>query len=354
MALIFLRIQNLRNLRHVEIEPSNGLNILLGQNGAGKTSVLEAVHILGRGRSFRGDRAGPLITNGEDALEVFGRIGYESGGVQNVGVRKARRGMEVRVDGTGIRQLSILARNLPQMVMTPRSHEILERGPEYRRRFMDWGVFHVEHGFLQAMKNYKRVLRQRNMALKMVGQDAGVWNRELIKNGMQIDNYRYQYIEDLKGKFAKVVGAFLPNREITLSYAVTAESEPAYLERLILQGEEERRRGFTQVGPHRADLRIRFEGKDADKTASRGEQKLLISALFLAQAEMLSEAGYKKPILLIDDLPAELDSINRDLFINAISALKAQVFITGTEDRLFGCLDEARLFHVEHGGVTCS
>lgn len=351
MALSFLKIQNLRNLQEVELEPAPGLNILLGRNGAGKTSILEAIYILSRGRSFRSDRAVPVISREKSSLEVFARFDASSP-VKTIGVRKGRGGTEIRMNGESVKQLSQLARVLPQLLITPRSHEILERGPEYRRRFMDWGVFHVEQGFLPAAKSYRRVLRQRNEALKRSPRQLESWNLELVKSGLKVDCCRQEYVKALSERFLRLSRYFLPEIEISLSYAVSAETEQEYLEKLQQHHEEELKRGYTQIGPHRADLKVKFEGRDADKVASRGEQKLILAALFLAQAELVAEKGAVKPILLVDDLPAELDRENRGIFLEELTRLDTQVMITGTEATLFDGLDDSRVFHVEQGVIS--
>jgi DNA replication and repair protein RecF len=351
MALTFLKIRNLRNLLDVELEPGPGLNVLLGRNGAGKTSVLEAIYILSRGRSFRSDRAGPVISKGESSLEVFARFDMASS-VKKVGVRKGKGGTEIRLNGEPVKQLSKLARAVPQLLITPKSHEILERGPEYRRRFMDWGVFHVEHDFLAAAKNYRRVLRQRNEALKRSPGQLESWDLELVKSGLRVDRCRKGYVEALGKRFFQYIRNFLPNSEISLTYTVTANTEREYLERLHKHRDEELRCGYTFVGPHRADLKVKFEGRDAEKVVSRGEQKLILAALFLSQAELVARQAMAKPILLVDDLPAELDRSNRAIFLEELKRLNTQVMITGTETTLFDGLDELRVFHVEQGTIS--
>lgn len=351
MALSFLKIHHLRNLQDAELELAQGLNVLLGRNGAGKTSILEAIYILSRGRSFRSDKTGPVISRGETSLEVFARLA-DSNTARTVGVRKGRGGTEIRINGESIKQLSQLARIVPQLLITPRSHEILERGPDYRRRFMDWGVFHVEHRFLSVAKSYRRILRQRNEALKRSPGQLGSWNREIIKSAMAVDHFRSSYVQVLKAYFCTYAQHFIPGSELSLSYTVSAESEQEYLNKLEQVREEELRRGYTLVGPHRADLKVRFEGRDADKVASRGEQKLILAALFLSQAKLVAEKGPVKPVLLVDDLPAELDQQNRKLFLEELSHLNTQVVITGTEPTLFSDLNDMKVFHVEQGAVS--
>lgn len=351
MALKLLRINNLRNIQSIEFEPTAGINVLWGANGAGKTSVLEAIYLLGRGTSFRSEKAGPVIRRGASAMDVFGKLEGSSGIKQSIGIRKKGAETELRANGEGVKRLSLLTKICPVIVVTPRSHEIIERGPENRRRFLDWGVFHVEPMFHRAAMNYRRVLRQRNAALRKNPREASIWDRELVRNGMEIEGFRQRYLEMFEPLFASEIGRFLGEREVLINYRPSSCSEQDFLERLKQLREEEIKRGHTLIGPHRTDLLLKLDGRKAGETASRGEQKLIIAALFLAQARFVGEKGQQSPIFLIDDLPAELDREKRACFLGALKELGVQVFITGTEMEAFQHMAEQKMFHVEQGRI---
>ena len=352
MALSLLRIHNLRNLQKVEIEPCTDTNVLWGGNGAGKTTVLEAIYILGRGRSFRGLEVGPLVAEGQEEMTVFGRMEREGKVPDNIGIRKKRKGSaQIRFNQGNVTKLSILAKAVPLQILTPRSHEILERGSGYRRRFIDWGVFHVEHDFIHLSNRYHRALKQRNAALRRSPNTAFVWDRELVENGEEMELKRSGYIEKLVPVFEEEVCRLLGGKEVTVRYRKGWSEGETYMENLIRRKGDDIRRGFTGAGPHRADIEIEMAGQKVEKIASRGEQKLVIAALYLAQAKIIPEEGGVGPVFFIDDLPAELDKEKREIFLSELQSLNTQIFITGIEKEYFSALINKRVFHVEHGQV---
>lgn len=350
MAFTSLRIHNLRNISNLEISPSKGINLFFGKNGAGKTSILEAAYLLARAKSFRSSRSGPLIKKGEGELTVFGN--YQTSGLQYaLGVRKKGTDTEIRMNGKTVKRTSEIARILPVQIITPQSHQILERGPEFRRRFIEWGVFHVEHRYHQLYKRYTRALNQRNAAIKNRSDNISVWDRELSESGERLNAMRIHYLEQLNAFVAKESSDLLPQHTVELEWRQGWDKNRTFAEALELQFKSDAEKGYTQVGPHRADLIVRLDGQKAINVASRGQQKLIVMALKLAQMTTMKALVSESPILLLDDLGAELDSDNLFIVLTRLKQLSVQTFITSTDKRAFDDVALDKLFHVEHGAL---
>ncbi len=351
MSLGLLRIHNLRNIEEIELEPEWGINLIWGPNGSGKSSILEAIYLLGRGRSFRGRESRPLIRDGSDSLELYARIEYGSGEQVGVGLRKDRQSSEARIGNSSVRRISDLATTLPISIITPQSHEILERGPQYRRRFVDWGVFHVEHQYREVAERYRHILQQRNAALKQRRSDAPVWSQGLVEAGEQLEQIRSSYLEKLNRSISRVMESLSWESEITLEWRRGWPAGIGLEEALTDSMERDRARGYTSIGPSRADLVVRMDGERVERRASRGQQKLIVAAMVIAQAALAKEGGGIDPIMLVDDLPAELDRESRKKLMGLLQQTGLQVFVTGIEQESFQGMGIEQVFHVEHGVV---
>jgi DNA replication and repair protein RecF len=349
MTLGLIRIKNLRNITEIEIEPAKGTNLIWGANGSGKTSLLEAIYILGRGRSFRNRENAAIIRKGQESLEIFGYLSEPDRERLGIGIRKKRKSTEARIGGEPVKKISLLARTLPISILTPRSHEILERGSQYRRRYLDWGVFHVEHSYRDVSERYHRILQQRNAALRRPGADSGVWDRELVETGKQLNQIREGYIETLIPNVLDLCSRFLPQAELSFEWRRGWKGGLELEEALIQTRHTDTSRGYTATGPHRADLAIKINGELADRVVSRGQQKMLVAAMKIAQAQLTMKSTGTDTVMLVDDLPAELDAENRERLLGELKESRLQVYITGVEKGLFqGGLVE-KMFHVEHG-----
>ncbi|OOZ37550.1 DNA replication/repair protein RecF [Solemya velesiana gill symbiont] len=350
MTISSLRISNLRNISESELDPAKSNNLIWGSNGSGKTSILESIYLLGRGRSFRSSKAGPLIKKSEESLSVFSQYNKQNQHYR-IGISKTNTSTEVKINEENINKLSSLASILPLHIITPQSHQILEREPEFRRRFIDWGVFHVEHDHNQLLSRFIKTLNQRNAALRSDTGQARIWDRELIKTGEQINAHRFKYLQLLEEALKNELDLFLPIFKCTFDWRPGWDREKGFEHALKETFQSDCKRGFTQSGPQRADLVIRIDGQKAAEVASRGQQKLLITALKIAQIKVTSQINGEEQILLLDDLAAELDRENLGKTLNRIQALSVQSFITATDDILFKDFDIERVFHVEHGRI---
>lgn len=344
----------MRNIAHARLEFDPRLNLFLGANGAGKTTVLEALYLLSRARSFRGPGTRPLISDGVAGLEVYGEL-MVGDQVTRIGVGRGSRGLEMRVDGQPCESLAALSAQCPMRVVDPSAHELVQGPPEGRRRYLDWGVFHVEPDFLTAWRRYQSALRQRNAALRGDPTNrsaAQAWEPELLVQARVVTEARQRYVRGLEGAVATLLGALAWDNG-----AVSIVLEPGWpgetdLETALREGwARDRARGFTVAGPHRADLRLRVNDMPAAGRLSRGQQKALALALLLAQAVRLREHLGQAPILLLDDVVAELDRVRRAAVFDLLGGLEGQLFVTAVETPPEGLAwaGTHREFHVEQG-----
>lgn len=360
MTLSRLRISNIRNIASAELEPAR-INIIDGRNGSGKTSILEAIHVLGSGRSFRATQLQPVIQQGSDSCTVFGSLAEDHGSTCPVGVQRRRDGgFESRIHGQAVRSSAELARRLPLLLINADTFLLLEGGPKVRRQFLDWGVFHVEHSFHGSWMEVHRCLRQRNSLLRhdrISPAQLAPWDQQLALESTALDQLRQTYFEAFRPAFEQILAELIELDGLSLAYHRGWDKDKALIDVLGETFERDAQRGFTGNGPHRADVRVRYKGLAAADVLSRGQQKLVVCAMKLAQAMLYAKASARPCVFLVDDLPAELDHEHRRLMCRLLANLDCQVFLTCVDaDELQGCWDDVpahalRLFHVEHGTV---
>lgn len=345
MQLTELSVACFRNLKSVQLQPAAGINVIFGENASGKTSLLEAIHFLARVRSFRTARPQQLIMHGCEALMIRGALNNAS----RLAIRWMAGRTEVRVNQEDVRSLSILARHLPVQVVNAESQRLLQDGPPVRRSFLDWGVFHVEHSFYDSWRRYDRALRQRNHALRSGNERlARSWEPELIAQAKVLTEQRSRFMQGMEGYLSGMLSEWLPEEDISLGYRTGWPVERTLEECLEANRSRERELGYTMYGPHRGDLLIRSKGVEAQHRLSRGQQKLLAIALLLAATRFVQ--GYGGTIILVDDLPAELDRKRREEVLAVLLNVGAQVFMTSTDRESIPLEPEqAAWFHVEHG-----
>lgn len=353
MIINKLQIKNLRNIKQVELTPHPSVNTLYGANGAGKTSVLESLSILSRGRSFRGNKIAKVIGPDSDRLSVFSVIINSNDDQKPIetrmGIERSVKDWAARRDGEDLKQLSQLAESLAVVVMEPNSHLLVSGSPDVRRRYLDWGVFHVEPRYLDSWRRYARALKQRNAALRLGQVDVlpGL-DSVLVSAGEKMSQQRAEYVSRLSEHVTELMSDLSPELGgVSLEYRKGWAAE-GLGEALKEQRRTDLERGTTQSGPHRADISLKVDGNIVRDSASRGEQKILATALVLAQAKRQCESG-TKPLLLLDDLASEFDQQHFGSALEVGVALGVQIWITGVEE--FDPGSSHSRFHVEHGQV---
>jgi DNA replication and repair protein RecF len=347
VGLASIRIEQLRCLDNASLSLSPRLTLIQGPNGSGKTSLLEALFLAGRGRSFRTRMTERLIARDADFLRVFAETVEPT---HRIGFEYRREGSyAARLDGADVESLAQLPPAFFVEVIDPDIHRLIEGGPAERRRWLDWGVFHVEQAFLPHWLRFSRALRQRNAALK-AGLDASVWEGELAEHGDAVARLRAAWLESLRPYWERAVRQ-LSGLEVQLGYSQGWSAERSLSEALADGRDRDRERGSTLSGPHRADIPLRLAGAAARDVLSRGQQKLVAAALVLALLSRLREQQSAAPTLLLDDPAAELDPQRLEGLVDLVKELDCQLVITSLAPdlRLFG--QPERVFHVEHGQV---
>ncbi len=355
MTLLKLDIYSVRNIQKTSITPSPAINFIYGENASGKSAFIEAIFILGRAKSFRSASIKPVINFMQDQLIVSAQTRTPGGNYQHVGVRMDSKSFSCRINQQSTQRRANLAYALPLQLIHPKSYELLDAGPQFRREFLDWGVFNHDPAFLHSWRNYKKALLQRNSLLKSKRTDQiNVWDKELVNYGTIVHNFRQSYLQKLKPVFIEILNKFLAFDAIELNLLAGWDSANEFTQVLKDDLARDIRYGFTHSGPHRADIQILIHGRLAKEIISRGQLKLLVISLKLAQVQLLAIETGQGGCILIDDFAAELDVNNRAKLLRQLSDMKTQVFITATEINEFGdlsTLNNYKMFHVEHGNI---
>lgn len=351
-------MQGLRNLIDIQAELAPGFNLFTGRNGAGKTSILEAVHVLAHGRSFRVGSSEALIQRGCDRFTVYADAELVAAGQpaqrQKLGMSYGEEGWTLRYNQAPVGNLSDFVRNLAVVTLEPSSHELIVGPSEGRRRFLDWLLFHVEPAFLVAWRRYMRALRQRNSGLRsgrISDAELAGWEAELVAAGEMIHRHRHDLLVSLEPELAPILAAVAPGMGVSgIRYRPGWPAEMDLAQSLREGRLTDRERGFTQRGPHRADWRLMLAGDLEHSQLSRGQAKLAAFVCLLSQASLFRRLGGYWPVLACDDLAAELDFGHQQQLLDWFSATGAQVLITGTGALNFPeGLEPVRTFHVEQG-----
>lgn len=354
-----LKVRDFRCIPEAELALEPGVNWIIGENASGKTSLLEALFYLGHSRSFRTARSESLIREGSSHFELVGWLRDAEEGQRVLGMSRSRSEATARLGGEPLKTLADAARAFPVVVLDSEMNRLISEGPGERRRWLDWGVFHVEQGYLSSWREYRRLLRQRNQALKDRAAERVIepWTRALVAAGELLDEFRYRYLEQLEPVIldyaARALG--LNSRErLEIQYRRGWGRDANLLETLTEQLPKDRETGTTRAGPHRADVRLMLDGAMAQERVSRGQQKMLAAALWLAQVRRFTQERQERVCLLVDDLAAELDENHRERLIALLREQDAQLVLTAIEDadRQRSGLDNGRVFHVEHGCVS--
>jgi DNA replication and repair protein RecF len=350
MSLAELRIENLRCIESAGLEFSAELNLIAGENGAGKTSILEAIFLLGRGRSFRTRSSERLIRYGQPKLVVYGRtddLPAKQAGIEIA----ADGGTRARINGKNASSLLELSGVVPVQAIDPEIHKLVDQGPERRRRWLDWLVFHVEPSFGVHWSRYNRALKQRNAALKTGAAVIDAWDKELISNGVAITEARQRSLARLRPRLEQTFERF-GGLDVAVGFSGGWSAETSFEEALRAHRERDRQRGTTTTGPHRADVTLRRSHRAARETLSRGQQKLTAVAMIVSQLQLLQDEQGMRAVLLLDDPAAELDERNLQRLFAELSSLRCQMIATSLtpETALFQA--PKATFHVEQGRVN--
>lgn len=362
MSLLLLTARQFRNLAAVSFTAHPQFNLIIGMNGSGKTSVLEALYYLAHGRSFRTSRPQRLIQHETEAFTLHAKVQVAQQ-QHNLGVQRDRQGeLQLRLNGANVSRLAEFASLLPVQLITPDSFRLFFGGPKERRQFFDMGLFHVEQGFFDCWLRFNKVLKQRNALLKTYRRydsQYQYWDQQFSVLAMELQGLRQRYVQQLEQAFRQLTSDQQVMQQLSFQLQqgwpeklATAEELQQLLQQSFAQ---DCKMGFTQYGPQKADLKIKKDQWAAEEVLSRGQLKVLLFALKIAQNNVIRDYGKKQPLLLIDDLASELDAESTRQIFSYLRDINSQVFITAINaDQVtpFVAANQMAMFHVEHGQLT--
>lgn len=348
---------HVRNLQAQRIEPGPGLNLFNGRNASGKTALLESLYLLGRARSFRTPRIREVIERNQDSLYVSAGLVYPDPGLHvSTGIEKGRGQITIRYNGLPVRTVSEQARQIPLVLVTSESQLLVTGTPKQRRHWLDWALFHVEPSYLDAWRDYFRALRHRNSLLKSGVRDAGAyhgWEVAMGKSGALLARLRRDYIQDLSAAMDRPPSISLETARVTIQadqgWPAPAE---AYTDFLAENRSLDREAGYTRFGPHRADLSFLLDNIPIAGLFSRGQIKLFVCRLIMAEALIVADRTGESPLYLQDDYTAELDNEACERLLTGLAGQDWQCFLNSAETRAGEAGDKACRFHVEHGRIV--
>ena len=354
MIIERLRLANLRCFANLEFDPGPAVNWLVGGNGAGKTTILEAAHILSHGRSFRpGGRSGPR-RNGTTEFVIHAEISCRNRRSSKLGLARNSDRWQARLDGSELTSLAPLFEACPVVCFGPDGSMLVQGSAELRRSFLDWSVFHVKHASLEVWRKWRRALRQRNALLRS-GADGATfppWEQELDGLAGRIHAVRGDCLASLEPYVREEARWLVPELGAAcFEYRPGWDLARGLAAQLADDRKRDRERGFTQRGAHRADWQLRFEHVAHNDYLSRGQAKAVALVCALAQTRWLHDRLGEYPLLCLDDLESELDGQHAAKVVAWLSNKPLQAWLTSTRGPI-GLRDDDRVFHVEHTGVT--
>lgn len=352
MSFAQLNIHHLRNITEARLSLNSRFNFIYGANGSGKTSLLEAIYLLSSGHSFRTRENTPLINYNAPSLMIYART--ESN--ESISLQKTKSGStQVKINQAVCQRSSDLAYRLPCQVFYQDIFQIIDAGPTIRRALLDWGLFHVKQSYHTLWKDYRRALKQRNMLLRKKASltEFTPWNRLLSDLAEQMHQLRLAYFEEWNKHFQRIL-PLLTDVSCSLQYEKGWDKKNQHkllMDILAEQFESDLQRQYTNAGPHQADIQICASTIKAKHGLSRGQQKIILIALKLAQAQLLA----KPCIYLFDDLMAELDTEHLQQLFNVFNKINGQMFFTSLNPNqiqtFFNHNSDIAIFSTEGGNI---
>ena len=361
-----LTFEGFRNLHPGRWEPSEGVNILYGDNAQGKTNLLEACWLFTGGRSFRGAKDSELVAFGADGAKLS--FQFTAGGREQEATIAIKGRRQATLNGVSLPSAAKLAGVFCGVVFAPDHLSLIKDGPEGRRRFIDAAICQLKPGYIATISDYQKVLAQRNAFLKQVRTQGGyaprqveemldLWDHQLVIAGTKITRARQAYIKRLEPLAKEIAGGLTTGREkiaLSLASPALAETPEETAQRwhtLLKQAvKDDLAAGFTTVGPHREDLAVAINGNSVKQYGSQGQTRSAVLALKLAEAQLLQEVLQEPPVLFLDDVMSELDPTRQDYILNHIEGW--QVFITCCEPSTALRNTAAKVFSVKQGVIS--
>ncbi len=358
-----LTIQNCRVITQANLDLSPTVNAFVGDNAAGKSSVLEALSLLARGRSFRTPRIAEVIHRDTHEITVSAKLSTANGTEYPIGIRKTLHSTHIRINHADVQQQAELSSHLPLTLIHPGSIELLTGSPQIRRAFLDWIAFYLFPDFNNAWRHYQRALKQRNVCLRNPQQRYALeqWTQQLIKWIPVLQQYRLQALSVLESTLRnnEILFANTGYPQLQLSngfpQGAAVDNSDVLHDFFHSKRDAEIKQGFTLYGAHRVDVSILLDNIPALRIASRGQLKLLAVGLLLARSQTLHDPQQPTSsygLLAIDDLASELDEQNQQALYNTLHTTRQQLMMTSTRhDPRLAAFAQTRVFHVKQGQI---
>ena len=364
MKVIALKFENYRNLKDDIVTPCEGVNVIYGNNAQGKTNILEALWLFCGGHSFRNSKDNEVIKWEKPfaRLEVrfFAQEREQTAEITFISGKK-----QVKINGVDKKTASSLIEKYCAVVFAPDHLSLIKRGPSERRRFVDSAICREKLKNAVILSKFNRILNQRNSLLKDISRRPSleetlcIWDEPLIKNGAMLIKYRIEYIKLLSERAGGYHNGISKNsEELKIKYISSVDAcsddtlediECKLRNKLLNNQKDDIRTGVTNYGPHRDDIEILINGKNAKVYASQGQQRSAVLSLKLAEASILREKMGEEPIILLDDVLSELDSSRQDFLLNELKG--CQVFITCCEKSNKEQLKSGKIFKISNGEI---
>ena len=361
MWLKSIGVQNCRIIKETQLTLSPNLNLIIGDNASGKSSLLEALCILSRGRSYRSPRINEVIRHQESSLLCTAKLHYsQQDKIIPIGIEKTAKSTTIRINQETVKSQASLSKTLPITIIHPDSVDLVTGGPSLRRAFIDWIAFYQSADFYLLWKKYKRILKQRNYCLRDRSQAYALpyWTEQLIQYQAPLHQYRLDALAALQENFSRYQTGLWEGAQIKMTLSTGLPQDVSIhdntaLEQLFAKRlEHDLKSHKTFYGVHRADLNIRLNQHPAAKVVSRGQLKMLAILLLIAQSASVASHSSEKGIIAIDDLTAELDRHNRQRLLDLLLQTQQQLIMTSTPnglDNIDLTAIEKQMFHVKHG-----
>jgi DNA replication and repair protein RecF len=353
MALISLSLRDFRCFATAELEFASKVNLITGENASGKTSLIESIFLLGRGRSFKTANLESTVRSGTEGFLITGQV-TRSTASMHIGLVRTKGQLQAKIAGETPPTIAQLSEAFPVQLVDSQAHRLISGGPRWRRQFLDWGVFHVEPAFFPAWRRYQRALRHRNKLLRAGKPKKEVisWNNELVVQGEALDYFRREYLCNFISTAAAWADQVLGGHRVILEYRSGWPEQQSFRESLQTGIEQDYRLGMTRYGPHRADMVIEVAGRTAQEWVSSGQEKALAGALLLAQVAVYRALTGHPCTLLLDDLAAELDAVHLNRFLDRVDETGAQTLITVIDPSPIMMQRARKTFHVKQGEIN--
>ncbi|MEA4816094.1 MAG: DNA replication/repair protein RecF [Lachnospiraceae bacterium] len=349
-----ISLYNYRNIKELKLSFIPGINIFTGDNAQGKTNILEAIYVCAMGRSQRSKNDGQLVAFSEDEahIKLISNNGYSKDRIDVHIKSECKKG--IAVNGVPVKKLSELMGTFYVVIFSPEDLEIIKEGPAARRRFMDMELCQLSKLYYFNLKQYYRILKQRNALLKSIQKNPSlldglfVWDKQLASYGAEIIDERRSFIEKINHIASLKYGEISDGDEFSIKYAPNAE-EKDIEKKLKSFAQRDIAMGITQTGPHKDDVLFFINGKDARIFGSQGQQRLSSLCLKLSETELIKETTGELPVLLLDDVLSELDKKRQVYLINSIENIQTFITCTGIEEALKNIAQKGKIFKVSNG-----